>query len=143
MISSALPFVSISSKNEETVPPEGLKKIYYSIREVSALVGVEAHVLRFWEKEFPTLRPRRGRSGNREYKVRDIEIVKELLRLLWDQKFTIQGACEQLRKNRPRPAVEKVSQPELPFSELDRSVVGELRDTLVEIRELLVGKGGS
>ena len=123
------------------MPPEGLKKIYYSIREVSELTGVEAHVLRFWEKEFPTLRPRRGRSGNREYKVRDIDIVKEIRRLLWDQKFTIQGACEQLRKNRPRRANEEVSQPELPFSELNRSVIGELRNTLVEIRDLLAGQG--
>jgi DNA-binding transcriptional MerR regulator len=133
--------VSFSSKSEGTVPPEGLKKIYYSIREVSELTGVEAHVLRFWEKEFPTLRPRRGRSGNREYKVRDIDIVKEIRRLLWDQKFTIQGACEQLRKNRPRRANEEVSQPELPFSELNRSVIGELRNTLVEIRDLLAGQG--
>ena len=143
MISSARLFVSFSSKNEKTVPPEGLKKIYYSIREVSTLAGVEAHVLRFWEKEFPMLRPRRGRSGNRTYRDRDIEIVKEIRRLLWDQKFTIQGACEQLRKNRPQPAVEKDSQPELPFSELNRNVVVELRDTLVEIRDLLASKGSS
>ena len=57
------------------MPPQGLKKIYYSIREVSEITGVEAHVLRFWEKEFPMLRPRRSRSGNRTYKDRDIEIV--------------------------------------------------------------------
>ena len=49
--------------------------------------------------------------------------MKEIRRLLWDQKFTIQGACEQLRKNRPRHLGEKVSQPELPFSVLDKSVV--------------------
>ena len=123
------------------MPPEGLKKIYYSIREVSELTGVEAHVLRFWEKEFPVLKPRRGRSGNREYKDRDIDIVKEIRRLLWDQKFTIQGACEQLKRNRPQRAGEKLSQPELPFLDLNTSVVSELRDTLVEIRDLLAGKG--
>jgi DNA-binding transcriptional MerR regulator len=122
------------------VPPEGLKKIYYSIREVSELTGVEAHVLRFWEKEFPMLRPRRGRSGNRTYKDRDIEIVKEIRHLLWDQKFTIQGACEQLRKGRNLPAEEKVTQPVLPFGLLTQDTVSELRDELVEIRDLLGGR---
>lgn len=122
------------------MPPEGLKKVYYSIREVSELTGVEAHVLRFWEKEFPLLRPRRGRSGNRTYKIRDIEIVKEIRRLLWDQKFTIQGACEQFRKNRTPPVVKKGSSPELPFPEFDKGLVSELRDSLVEIRDLLAGK---
>ena len=76
-------------------PP--LKKLYYSISEVSELTGVEPHVLRFWEKEFSTLRPRRGRSGNRTYKDRDIEIVKEIRVLLWDEKYTIQGAGERLQ----------------------------------------------
>jgi len=132
--------VSFSSKSEKPVPPEGLKKVYYSIREVSELTGVEAHVLRFWEKEFPLLRPRRGRSGNRTYKTRDIEIVKEIRRLLWDQKFTIQGACEQLKQKPNSIVTEKDSPPELVFPELDKTLVGELRNSLTEIRDLLAGK---
>ena len=76
--------------------PEGLKKLYYSIREVTDLAGVEAHVLRFWEKEFTLLRPRRGRSGNRTYKERDIKIVLAIKDLLYNQKYTTQGAVEQL-----------------------------------------------
>lgn len=123
------------------MPPQGLKKIYYSIREVSEITGVEAHVLRFWEKEFSTLRPRRGRSGNRTYKDRDIEIIKEIRHLLWDQKFTIQGACEQLKKNREQPTEEKVTQADLPFMQFDPKLAGELRETLVEIRDLMSGKG--
>ena len=122
------------------MPPQGLRKIYYSIREVSEITGVEAHVLRFWEKEFPMLRPRRGRSGNRTYKDRDIEIVKEIRHLLYDQKFTIQGACEQLRKGKSKTADDRVTQPDLPFPELDRTLAGELRSTLLEIRDLLGGK---
>jgi DNA-binding transcriptional MerR regulator len=125
------------------VPPEGLKKIYYSIREVSELTGVEAHVLRFWEKEFPMLRPRRGRSGNRTYKERDIEIVKEIRHLLWDQKFTIQGACEQLRKNRSQPNDQSTTPPELPFSDGAQDTLSELRAGLVELRDLLSGKAPS
>ncbi|MEE2753663.1 MAG: MerR family transcriptional regulator [Candidatus Latescibacterota bacterium] len=125
------------------MPPEGLKKIYYSIREVSELTEVEAHVLRFWEKKFPMLRPRRGRSGNRTYKERDIEIVKEIRHLLRDQKFSIKLACEQLRKSRSQPNEEIVSQPELPFADVSRDTLSELRADLVEIRDLLEGKGRS
>ncbi len=125
------------------MPPQRLKKIYYSIREVSEITGVEAHVLRFWEKEFPMLRPRRGRSGNRTYKDRDIEIVQEIRHLLWDQKFTIQGACEQLRKNRKRTVEEEVTQPDLPFPDPGSNLAKELREMLVEIRELMDGKGAS
>ena len=122
------------------MPPEGLKKIYYSIREVSELTGVEAHVLRFWEKEFPMLRPRRGRSGNRTYKDRDIEIVKQIRHLVWDQKFTIQGACEQLKKGRANHTEVPESQPELPFPSISSDVAAELRNELIEIRDLLGGK---
>ena len=125
------------------MPPQRLKKIYYSIREVSEITGVEAHVLRFWEKEFPMLRPRRGRSGNRTYKDRDIEIVQEIRHLLWDQKFTIRGACEQLRKNRKRTVEEEVTQPDLPFPDPGSNLAKELREMLVEIRELMDGNGAS
>ena len=78
----------------------GIKKLYYSIREVAKMTEVEAHVLRFWEKEFPMLRPRRGRSGNRIYKERDIQMVWAIKDLLWDQKYTIQGAVEKLKSDR-------------------------------------------
>lgn len=124
--------------------PEGLKKIYYSIREVSEITGVEAHVLRFWEKEFPVLRPRRSRSGNRTYKDRDIEIVKEIRHLLWDQKFTIQGACEQLKRSRARgDETEEVTQASLPFPAADPALIADLRKSLVELRDLLAGEARS
>lgn len=122
--------------------PQGLQKVYYSIREVSEITGVEAHVLRFWEKEFSILRPRRGRSGNRTYKERDIEIVKEIRHLLWDQKFTIQGAAEQLKKRREQPEEEETGQGSLEFPELDSHTAEELRKTLIEIRDLITGDRG-
>ena len=118
-----------------------LQKLYYSISEVSELTGVEAHVLRFWEKEFTTLRPRRGRSGNRTYKERDIEIVKEIRRLLWDEKYTIQGASEQLRLQKDPAPETPVSQGEIPFGAASREVLDELRDSLVELKALVTGSG--
>ena len=118
-----------------------LQKLYYSISEVSELTGVEAHVLRFWEKEFTTLRPRRGRSGNRTYKERDIEIVKEIRRLLWDEKYTIQGASEQLRLQKEPAPETPVSQVKIPFGAASREVLDELRDSLVELKALVTGSG--
>lgn len=75
-------------------------KLYYSIREVSELTGVQPHVLRFWEKEFSMLRPKRGRSGNRSYRARDVKVVLAIQDLLYNQKYTIKGAVERLKTDR-------------------------------------------
>ena len=122
-------------------PP--LKKLYYSISEVSELTGVEPHVLRFWEKEFSTLRPRRGRSGNRTYKDRDIEIVKEIRVLLWDEKYTIQGAGERLRQKKEDASTDTAPQKELPLTFTNEKVLAELRESLVELKALVNGEGVS
>ena len=60
-----------------------IKKLYYSIREVSERTGVEPHVLRFWEKEFSQLRPRRGGSGNRTYAERNLKVILAIKDLLY------------------------------------------------------------
>ena len=116
---------------------ERLKKVYYSIREVAEITGVEPHVLRFWEKEFSTLRPRRSRSGNRTYKERDIEIVQQIKCLLWEQKYTIQGACEQLKRDRR----DGEPQGELTFPDENAHVLGELRECLLEVKRMIGGPG--
>ena len=73
-------------------------KLYFPIREVAELTGVEAYVLRFWEKEFPMLSPVKESSGHRRYRRKDIETVLEIKRLLYDQGFTIPGARARLQK---------------------------------------------
>src|SRR3972149_4494723 len=73
-------------------------KLYFPIREVAELTGVEAYVLRFWEKEFPMLSPVKESSGHRRYRRKDIETVLEIKRLLYDQGFTIPGARTRLQK---------------------------------------------
>ena len=73
-------------------------KLYFPIREVAELTGVEAYVLRFWEKEFPMLSPVKESSGHRRYRRKDIEMVLEIKRLLYDQGFTIPGARTRLQK---------------------------------------------
>jgi DNA-binding transcriptional MerR regulator len=72
------------------------RKLYYKIREVCRIVGVEAHVLRFWEKEFPALSPPKNKSGHRTYRPKDIELLLEIRRLLYDEGFTIAGARKRL-----------------------------------------------
>ena len=72
------------------------KKLYYKIREVSEIVGVEAHVLRFWESEFPSLNPPKSKTGQRTYRPKDIELLLRIKALLYDEGFTIAGARKKL-----------------------------------------------
>lgn len=74
-----------------------IKKLYYSITEVAALVGEEQHVLRYWEREFSQLKPQKNRAGNRVYTVKDVEMLKVLRRLLRIERYTVLGAKEYLK----------------------------------------------
>lgn len=76
---------------------EKLDKLYYSIGEVSSLTGIEAYTLRYWEKEFPKLRPKKSKTGQRDYMKKDIELILTIKDLLYSQKFTISGARERLK----------------------------------------------
>lgn len=69
-----------------------IKKLYYSISEVSKMLGLEQYVLRYWETEFEQLRPQKNRAGNRIYTEKDIEIVKMIKRLTREDRYTIEGA---------------------------------------------------
>ena len=73
------------------------EKIYFKIGEVCELVGVQAHVLRYWETEFPMLSPQKNRSGQRSYRRRDVEISLRIKQLLYDEMFTIAGAKKKLQ----------------------------------------------
>ena len=75
-------------------------KIYYSISEVSEMTGIKSHILRFWEKDFPMLRPRKNRGGNRTYREREIRVVLAIKQLLHDEGYTIKGASNRLRQDR-------------------------------------------
>jgi DNA-binding transcriptional MerR regulator len=72
------------------------KKLYYKIREVCEIVKVEAHVLRFWETEFPSLTPPKSKSGQRTYRPKDIELLLRIRKLLYEEGYTIAGARKQL-----------------------------------------------
>ena len=76
------------------------EKLYYSISEVSEATGVKAHVLRYWESQFPMLRPRKSRGGMRMYRAKDAALIQRIKHLLYDRGFTIAGARRKLFEDR-------------------------------------------
>ncbi len=85
---------SVTRKPEEVLIPD---KLYFRIGEVSRLCRLPAYVLRFWETEFPQLKPTKSSTGQRMYRRRDLENVLRIKTLLYDQGYTIAGARQQLR----------------------------------------------
>ena len=73
-------------------------KLYYSIGEVCELTGLEAHVLRFWEAEFPELDPRKSAGGTRRYRVEDLELIRRIQHLVHVERYTLEGARRQLQR---------------------------------------------
>ena len=92
-----------------TVIPE---KIYFKIGEVCDLVGVQPHVLRYWETEFPMLSPQKNRSGQRSYRRRDVEMALRIKELLYDEMFTIAGAKKKLQSEIRESSKLKIVHPE-------------------------------
>ena len=84
-------------------------KLYFRIGEVSELAQTKSYVLRYWETEFPMLKPPKSRSGHRAYRRRDVEMVLEIKRLLYEKGFTIEGARRQLA----HPAKDSAEQKDL------------------------------
>lgn len=78
--------------------PDIPEKRYFTIGEVSELCAVKPHVLRYWEQEFPQLRPAKRRGNRRYYKQQDVLVVRDIRELLYQQGFTISGARSQLRE---------------------------------------------
>jgi DNA-binding transcriptional MerR regulator len=100
-------------------------KLYFKIGEVSKLVGLPAYVLRFWESEFSKINPKRTDSGRRLYTKKDIELIFKIKHLLYEKKFTIQGARQHLSGR-----VAKSTKPTKRF-------LNDLRSELKSIRDLL------
>ena len=79
----------------------GIKKLYYSISEVSKITDLEQYVLRYWESEFDELKPQKNRAGNRIYTNRDIKLILYIKKLLRDERYTIEGAKQVLKAYTP------------------------------------------
>jgi DNA-binding transcriptional MerR regulator len=128
---------------QPTPDPEIPNKLYFRIGEVAKLAGIKPYVLRFWESEFPGLGPKKSGTGHRLYRRKDVELVLEIKRLLYEKRFTIEGARKTLGENKPkRGAAAKAEAPparqqgEL-FTGASPAFYQELRRELTEILRLL------
>src|SRR6516165_3574335 len=115
--------------------PEIPDKLYFKIGEVSELLGVETYVLRYWESEFPVLSPKKSGTGHRLYRRKDVELLLRIKHLLYEKRFTIEGARQTLQNESraPKPKAPKRAQAEL-FGE---DPLPEIRRELHEILLLL------
>ena len=89
--------------------PEIPDKLYFKIGEVSELLGVEAYVLRYWESEFPVLSPKKSGTGHRLYRRKDVELLLRIKHLLYDKRFTIEGARQSLHSEAKAPKPPKAT----------------------------------
>ena len=106
-------------------------KKYYSISEVSGMTGLEQYVLRYWEKEFPTLSPRKNRGGNRMYTSRDIEVINQINHLRKEEGLTITGARNKLAmKKGAEPAARQVVRSKA------KTILGRLRKDVEDLLKL-------
>ncbi|MBU1628035.1 MerR family transcriptional regulator [bacterium] len=101
-------------------------KLYFKIGEVSEMTGLESYILRYWETEFPMLKPCKNKSGQRVYTKEDIELVNKIKNLLYDDKYTIEGA-RQYFADRKKNSSNKIP------SKIDNEK--ELRNCLVEVKK--------
>ena len=84
------------------LPSEVPDRLYFRIGEVSAITGVPPYVLRYWESEFPALQPRKSGGGQRLYRKRDVTMILEIKRLLYQERYTVAGARRRLTEREER-----------------------------------------
>lgn len=110
-------------------------KLYFRIGEVSQLVGVEPYVLRYWETEFPAVGPKKSGTGHRMYRRKEVELLLRIKHLLYEKKYTIEGARQYLSEAR-------MTKRKRPGSDIQRELFSadalpEIRRELAAILELL------
>ena len=108
------------------------EKLYYRIGEVARLTGLKPHVLRYWETEFDLVLPSKDRAKQRLYRRKDVELILEIKRLLYNEKYSIAGAkrkLSQILRGRTKP--EPLQEEEL------RTVLKEVKEELVSLKKLL------
>jgi len=119
----------------------GIKKLYYSISEVSKITGLEQYVLRYWESEFEQLGPAKNRAGNRIYTNRDIKLILFIKKLLRDERYTIEGAKQVLVSYLPESEqgeqLELISVDASSASPQQKEPENRLRNDMIELKRFL------
>lgn len=116
------------SNNDEL--PEIPAKRYFTIGEVSELCSVKPHVLRYWEQEFPQLKPVKRRGNRRYYQRQDVLTIRQIRALLYDQGFTIGGARQQMSDDNVKSPVSEVK-----YAALLKEIIGELEEVLQVLKK--------
>lgn len=118
----------------------GLKKLYYSISEVSKITGLEQYILRYWESEFEILKPGKNRAGNRIYTNKDINLILRIKKLLRDEKYTIEGAKKILEDESGTSVTEEEikSSPKPEKVQPKPSELSSLKNDLEEVKQFLL-----
>ncbi|MER3524285.1 MAG: MerR family transcriptional regulator [Ignavibacteria bacterium] len=115
----------------------GIKKLYYSISEVSKITDLEQYVLRYWESEFDELKPQKNRAGNRIYTNRDIKLILYIKKLLREERYTIEGAKKMLKSYAPESdageQLELIDTPKPKMKIKDE----QLRNDVLEVKKFL------
>ena len=106
-----------------------IKKLYYSIGQVSEMTGLKQYVLRYWETEFPHLKPNKNSAGNRVYTPEDVQNIKEVKKLLHEERFTIKGARQHLKDLKSGSKVLDIDT----LSKMDVSVLKKIQSDVEEI----------
>jgi len=119
-----------------------IKKLYYSISEVSKLTEIEQYVLRYWETEFDQLKPQKNRAGNRIYTNKDIQLILYIKKLLREKKYTIEGAKKILEDSTKLKTPQIKSEEKLVVDEVQEEFEGEsdkpsFKKDLEEIKSIL------
>jgi len=120
------------------VPKEN-ERLYYSISEVCELTDLKPHVLRYWETAFPMLRPSKNQSGNRVYRPRDLELIRLIRRLLYEERFTVDGARQKIEDMRRTSGPEQMEL-EIP-PEASGALPGLIEEVCAELREIIDSLG--
>lgn len=111
-----------------------IKKLYYSISEVSKITSVKPYVLRYWETEFPQLKPAKNRAGNRIYRYGDIQLVLLIKKLLYSEKYTIEGAKKRIKELRN----DSHNQMKISFIEdTNENLIKQIRQELLDILKII------
>ena len=113
-----------------------IKKLYYSIGEVSKITELKQYVLRYWETEFPHLKPNKNSAGNRVYTPEDVENIKEIKKLLHEEKFTIKGARQHLKDMKSKSKVIDIDTKSSVDISLLKKIQSDVEGLLDSIKEL-------
>ncbi len=116
------------------MPEPEIPKLYYSIGEVSEMTALDAHVLRYWETEFRELSPRKNRGGKRLYRDSDIKLLLQIKDLLYERRFTIEGARKSLKE---LGEVEPKKNEAPTQSGISSEKLGEIKRGLIELRLMI------